>query len=328
MSSPGQPGEAGPDPAEPGHDESDHAESDQVESAESVGSEPIGGAEDAVQTGTMSSGVDHYAETMSRPIPAQTPPVIGSGTRSYPAGSDPSAPYPTSPYEAGQYSANQYPSGPSSVPTGYPSGPPPTGYPAYGYQQQPSSGGAGRAVLLGVAIALVIGLAVAAVVVWMKVIDSGGDTAAPAPQTVAQEPPTHTVTSVVTDPESDAAGRLRDQSIADAAFLRAGLDGRWAAQISAKRPGLYAEGRTWDNQAILAEFQSSRSRYPQVRLIDSGQWPVFSESGWWVTVSAQNFADPAAALAWCSSNGLDRDHCFAKLISSSQGPEGSTLYQK
>ncbi|KJR07352.1 hypothetical protein [Gordonia sihwensis] len=255
--------------------------------------------------------VDHYAETMSRPVPdPPSVPPLREPTRTYDALG------PEDPYR----------SGPHYAPTGYPTGP----YPPLGYGPAPApAGGAGRAVLLGVAIACVIALAVAAVVVWMKVVNAPDETTAqPAPAVVTQAPPTHTVTSVVADPETDAAGRLRDQASVDAAAFRAALADRWAAQISAKRPGLYADGRTWDNQTILAEFESSRSRYPQVRLLDSSEWPVFSESGWWVTVSAQGFASADDALAWCRGNGLDKDHCFAKLISSSRGPEGSTLYQK
>ena len=270
-------------------------------------------------TAQTAPDVDHYAETMSRPVPdPPSVPPLREPTRTY------DTPGLEDPYRSGPHYAGPASSGPLYAPTQYPSGP----YPPPGYGPAPA-GGAGRAVLLGLAIACVIGLAVAAVVVWMKVVNAPDEkTADPAPTVVTQAPPTHTVTSVVADPETDAAGRLRDQATADAADFRGALADRWAAQISAKRPGLYADGRTWDNQAILAEFESSRSRYPQVRLLDSSEWPVFSESGWWVTVSAQGFASADDALAWCRGNGLDKDHCFAKLISSSSGPEGSTLYQK
>ncbi|WP_347954726.1 hypothetical protein [Gordonia aichiensis] len=226
-------------------------------------------------------------------------------------------------HDLNQYDLNQY--GPTQYsPAGYGSG-----YPPFPQPPQPPRGGTGRAVLLGVAIACIVVLAAAAVVIWMKVAGPGGsDEEQGSPPAAAAAPVTETVTSVVVDAESAAATALTDRAAADAADFRGPLNNRWTAQISAKRPGLVAEGRTWDNQAILAEFDAARGRYPQVRLLDSSDWPVFSDSGWWVTVSAQSFAGPEAALSWCVVNGLDRDHCFAKLVSSTGSPDGSTLYQR
>ena len=76
-----------------------------------------------------------------------------------------------------------------------------------------------------------------------------------------------------------------------------------------------ADGKTWTDQDILAEFRSLQSRFGDVRLLRSEQWPVFSYSGWWVTVSAATFTVPDDANRWCAAQGFDPDHCFAKFIS-------------
>ncbi|ALG83617.1 hypothetical protein [Gordonia phthalatica] len=254
---------------------------------------------------------DQYAETMSRAVPdhsATQYPVSGSqSTR----------------FASTQFASNEYPS------SGYPSASTPVEYPTFTYEP-PNNGGGSRAVLLGVAIACVIGLAAAAVFVWLKVADKGDDAPSAAqsgPTVVETQQPTTTVT-VPVDPELAAGDSIRTQIEADTESVRTSNNNQWAAQVSSKRLGLVAEGITWDNRAIWSEFEASRSRYPQVKLLDSGDWSVFSEPGWIVTISAQNFSSPQSALTWCRSVGLDKDHCFAKLVSDSRGPEGTTLYQR
>ncbi|MCF8606355.1 hypothetical protein L5I01_23660 [Gordonia sp. HY442] len=187
-----------------------------------------------------------------------------------------------------------------------------------------------RGIAIGLAIACVLALVVAAVVIWVKVANSDDQTdPATAVETVETQQATDTTPpTVVTDPEADAASTIASQSQIDTAAVRADYDGRWVAQVSAKWPGVVAEGRTWDNQSILAEYESMKARYPNVKLLRSSDWPVFSSPNWWIIVSAQPFANPKQALSWCASQSLDKDHCFAKLVSSTSGPEGSTRYQR
>ncbi|NLG44987.1 hypothetical protein [Gordonia sp. (in: high G+C Gram-positive bacteria)] len=299
---------------------------------------------------------DPFGETMSRPLPTGgagggTPPpysltkapstdqsgAVDSRTSQIPTSQFPTADYSDTQYAVSphysneqytdqHYSDTQYANTPYPG-NQHPSGPPTGGgYPVYGYSQPPS-GGNGRAVLLGIAIACIIGLVAAAAVIWTKVANSDDDVVANQPGTTEVQQAPDTVTEVV-DPTADALRQLQERTASDATTIRSSHDNRWAAQISAKQPGLYADGRTWDYQSILAEHNTSRSRYPQVKLLNSSEWPVFSQQNWWITVSAQNFATPQAALSWCRSSGFDRDHCFAKLLSSTSGPEGSTLYQR
>ena len=119
---------------------------------------------------------------------------------------------------------------------------------------------------------------------------------------------------------------LRRQANADRAFILSNLNNRWVAQLSSKRPGLVADGKTWTNADILNEFLALRLRFSDVRLLWSDEWPVFSYQGWWVTVAAATFPGPDAANSWCPQQGFDREHCFAKFVSSTAGPENSTRY--
>ncbi|MFI8774876.1 PQQ-binding-like beta-propeller repeat protein [Gordonia sp. NPDC062954] len=129
-----------------------------------------------------------------------------------------------------------------------------------------------------------------------------------------------------TDVAATSADALRMQADSDRSFILANLNNHWVAQLSSKRPGLVADGRTWDNQAILDEFLALRLRFKDVRLLYSNEWSVFSYKGWWVTVAAATFPGPDAANNWCRAQGFDRDHCFAKLVSTTAGPDGSTKY--
>ncbi len=129
-----------------------------------------------------------------------------------------------------------------------------------------------------------------------------------------------------TDVAATSVDALRLQADSDRAFILANLNNHWVAQLSSKRPGLVADGKTWDNQAILDEFLALRLRFKDVRLLYSDEWSVFSYKGWWVTVAAATFPGPDAANNWCRAQGFDRDHCFAKLVSTTAGPDGSTKY--
>lgn len=102
------------------------------------------------------------------------------------------------------------------------------------------------------------------------------------------------------------------------------LEGQWVVQLSAKKEDLEANGRTWDDEAILEEFEENQRRHPEAVLLWSGDWSSFRLGDFWVTVLAEPYDDPADALATCRNLGLDRDNCFAKKLSTSEGPDGTT----
>lgn len=129
------------------------------------------------------------------------------------------------------------------------------------------------------------------------------------------------------DPESAAFDALRAIADADRPTVTADLADRWVPQLSSKRPGLVAEGRVWDNSATLEEHLALRLRFPDTRLVWTGEWSTFSFSDFWVTVSGSTFGDADSALGWCRSNNLDREHCYAKMVSTTRPVDGSTKTQ-
>ncbi|UXA19113.1 PQQ-like beta-propeller repeat protein [Mycobacterium sp. SMC-4] len=128
------------------------------------------------------------------------------------------------------------------------------------------------------------------------------------------------------DDESASLDALRALANADRPFVTRQLADRWVPQLSSKRPGLVADGIVWNNAETLREHLDLRLRYPEVRLLWSGDWPVFSAPDFWVTIAGVTFADPGGALAWCRDHGFDRDHCYAKLVSTTHPVEGSTAF--
>lgn len=102
------------------------------------------------------------------------------------------------------------------------------------------------------------------------------------------------------------------------------MRGKWTPQLSSKQVGLVAEGQTWTNRSILAEFLRTRQANPKAVIIDTSQWPVYDVGGWWVTLSGELYDDADQANAWCDAQGYDSDHCLAKRIESNGTSQGTT----
>ncbi|WP_298443267.1 hypothetical protein [Gordonia sp. (in: high G+C Gram-positive bacteria)] len=249
------------------------------------------------------------APTPALPLPPETP----GGTAPYAYGADPRT--------SGDYAYTQagYPigggAGPYSDPgySGYPA-PPGPGY--YG----PPAGRPSRTPQVLLVVLIVLLLVAGGVLIWVWSSSHDDATRAAGPTRTTQ---TATTTLTTTAPPAAPGQQLADLAAGDRGSLGSG---RWSAQLSAKKPGLNAENRIWDDASILDEHQRLRNRFPQVKLLNSSDWPVFSYSGWWVTVMDGGFVTPEAANAWCRGNGFDPDHCFAKLVSVSGTPEGTTRY--
>lgn len=128
------------------------------------------------------------------------------------------------------------------------------------------------------------------------------------------------------DPESAAFDALRAIADADRRFVIARLANHWVAQLSSKKPGIVDDGIIWDNSATLREHLQLRMKYPEARLLWSGDWSTFSAPDFWVTIAGVVFPDSDTALRWCTDHGFDRDHCYAKLVSTTHPIDGSTAY--
>ncbi|BBX34824.1 hypothetical protein MMAG44476_38458 [Mycolicibacterium mageritense DSM 44476 = CIP 104973] len=145
-----------------------------------------------------------------------------------------------------------------------------------------------------------------------------------APPVARPSTPTHTPTAV-RDPESSSFQQLRQISIDDHAVINAQGADRWVPQLSSKRPGVVDEGVVWNNALTLEEHLRLRQRYG-AKLLWSGDWSTFDAPNFWVTIAPISFPDASGALAWCTYQGFDRDHCYAKLISKTHAVSGSTAF--
>jgi hypothetical protein len=147
-----------------------------------------------------------------------------------------------------------------------------------------------------------------------------------APETTSfAEPPT-TASGSAGSGEDAAQAMLRQQADADRAQADALAD-RWVPQLSSKNYGLVADGTTYDHRAIWADFTTTKQSFPAALLLWSGDYTSFARGDFWVTVENTPFATAAAADGWCAAAGLDADHCFAKLVSHTHGPKGSTSHR-
>jgi hypothetical protein len=145
--------------------------------------------------------------------------------------------------------------------------------------------------------------------------------------------PTTLVAAVSAKPEYGsvdgvAEAVLKELRDSDYLVVRNSIANRWVPQVSSKRVGLIAEGKTWTNAEILWHHLDLRQRFSGARLVWSGQWTTFSAPDWWVTVVGPSLPTAADANRWCDSNGFGVDDCFAKFISTFFGVEGTTVYRK
>lgn len=160
---------------------------------------------------------------------------------------------------------------------------------------------------------------------WVNIINPTGSEIGSAPTALPM--PTAAVTvPVPANSEAASLAQLRAFANADRSVVTSQLADRWVPQLSSKRVGLVAEGTTWNNSAILREHLQLRQQYPGARLLWSGDWSTFSAEDFWVTVAGVTFPDSSQALAWCRNEGFDRDHCYAKLVSTTHSIEGSSAY--
>jgi hypothetical protein len=139
---------------------------------------------------------------------------------------------------------------------------------------------------------------------------------------------TTTTTTTTTAPLNDSTAfeQLRQLVAADQSYVAASLADRWIPQISSKRPGVVDDGQVYNNVSILQEHQRLRQQYG-AKLIWSGDWSTFNGPDWWITIVPITFGDPDGALGWCRQNGLDKNHCYAKLVSTTHPVDGSTVLQ-
>lgn len=128
-----------------------------------------------------------------------------------------------------------------------------------------------------------------------------------------------TTTAPVTSADLLTAQDTRDRSAVESVV------GYWIPQVASKRSGTVADGITYDESSIWKEVEQLKSTYPQAALLRSDDYNSFRLGGFWVTIIIQPYTTAQEANRWCVSAGRDPDHCFAKRLSHSEGPQGNTL---
>lgn len=125
--------------------------------------------------------------------------------------------------------------------------------------------------------------------------------------------------------DGTATHALQELADYDRSFVTSSLQNFWVPQISSKKVGIHADGIVYSANDILRNHFSLRERYPNVKLVSSDDWTTFSDSGFWISVVGTPYYIGPLANNWCDQNGIGAGDCFAKVISSSFGPEGTTM---
>ena len=121
------------------------------------------------------------------------------------------------------------------------------------------------------------------------------------------------------------AARLDAIVAADRAAAELLVD-RWVPQIASKQVGTVdAAGISLDEAAILGEVAALKARFPGAVVVRSDDFTSFRRAGFWVTLVASPSASADQANAWCVANGFAPADCFAKRLSHTAGPQGSTV---
>jgi hypothetical protein len=128
--------------------------------------------------------------------------------------------------------------------------------------------------------------------------------------------------------DNASAKAALDAEVAQDEAIAEGVIDNWVPQLSSKRPGLVADGITYDYLSIWLNFQQLRDSYPNALLLWSGDYTSFKLKDFYVTIVPQPYSDGAAANQWCADENIDVDNCYAKLLSHTSGPTGTTLLRQ
>ena len=86
----------------------------------------------------------------------------------------------------------------------------------------------------------------------------------------------------------------------------------YTAQLSSKRKGMEAEGKTWNYHDILAQFITMHNKKSNVLLIWSGDWPTYSSNSdkYYVILAGEGFDSTDEAWNWCKANNYGPNDCM------------------
>lgn len=139
-------------------------------------------------------------------------------------------------------------------------------------------------------------------------------------------------TSVTADPsqllDAGSAKAALDNEVAQDKNPAEQLVDHWVPQLSSKRPGLVADGITYDYPQIWANFVQLRAQHPDVLLIWSGNYVSYKLTDFYVTVVPDPYPDGASANQWCDANGFAPGDCYAKFLSHNGDSNGTSLLRQ
>lgn len=140
-------------------------------------------------------------------------------------------------------------------------------------------------------------------------------------------PTTTTTTTTIAPPDPNAVATEQLWNLVDDdRFLAEELVGWWVPQISAKWEGLSIDGIEYGPREILDDHSVLRNRFAAV-LIRSDGFQISSSRSMWVTLVPQTYSTSDGALGWCRANGIDRDNCFARLLTRDPSITRTAEYQ-
>ncbi|TWS18270.1 protein kinase [Tsukamurella asaccharolytica] len=255
--------------------------------------------------------------TVIRPVAALSDPTVIS--RPVPPTSYPVAPSYRPAQQQVSYPRASYPQAPS-----YPVAP--------AYQQQPPPARSRTVPILATVAAILVGAT--AVLGYVALTDRKTVPASTVRVTATATAPSHVPTGALattapptTTAPADPLVALQTRAAADRPSVLATMNNRWVIQLASKYAGVTDDGKQWFEADILSEIGYFEGKYGAVKVLYSGDWPVFDGRTSWVPIlAAYAFTDSAPAVAWCRQNGLDRNRCAAKLLSNTSGPTGTTAY--
>jgi serine/threonine protein kinase len=182
-----------------------------------------------------------------------------------------------------------------------------------------------------VAISVAVGVAVVVATIVLSVVltNHHNNTPQASPAAVSTYPsnssPAQVPAAPALDPDAASLQQLQQLAAGDRAYVSAQLADRWIPQLSSKRPGIVDDGVVYNNTLTLQEHLRLRQQY-NAKLLWSGDWSNYDASNFWVTVVPITFNDSSSALAWCTNQGFNSDHCYAEVVSTTSSGSGNTAH--
>lgn len=101
--------------------------------------------------------------------------------------------------------------------------------------------------------------------------------------------------------------RVQDKGVIDTSLVE-----RWVPQLASYQAADELGNGGDDQSTVMAQLADLQSRFGALLLLSNDY--ASNYPNYWVVVAPDTFDSSDGALGWCDSNGLDRDHCYARFI--------------